>query len=266
MSDWQGVWHEGSTTKTKLSRRAACAVGATRIVVYRSGVVGNGIRTHRSNVRHFICVGAASRPTERTEDRRACRRAEHHPVCLPQEEGGGAVTKVRTPPLLILAVVIFLLSGPGAHAQAIRGTSMRCEQWTIRIDPGLGDAGVPLASVLSDQEVIATIDCLLRLQDDRRPARFGGATRRNVSQILPTATIELAALYYISYLYYDHWQDADGVALRTRKGVFNPPGSTATAYAAYGKWFERVKSIGIAAARARHLDPLHGTGLRWYGK
>ena len=114
-----------------------------------------------------------------------------------------------------------------------------------KVDPGDRGAFVPLASAPSEREVIEAIGCLLQLGRDQRPARFGDATTVDVSQILPSATIELAALYYISHVYDGDWQHAGGVARWNGKGVMNPPGSNETAHAAYRKWFQRVKAIGI---------------------
>jgi len=142
---------------------------------------------------------------------------------------------------------------------------MDCTKWLSKVVPDMQDGTLHVDPMPSDHEIIEAIGCLLQLEGDKRPARFGGVTRPEVSQILPTTTIELAALYYISYLYDGHWQHADGVALWNRKGVINPPGSVETAYVAYRKWFEKVKKIGLEAVRKENLEPLKGTGLYWYG-
>ena len=174
--------------------------------------------------------------------------------------------KAPTPFATLGLAVALLAAAPNARGQEAQVAKVGCEKWTIRVDPSLGDASVELASVPPDQDVIEAIGCLLRCRGDSKPARFGGATSPTVSQILPSSTIELAALYYISYLYDKNWHHADGVALWNRKGRINPPGSIEAAYAAYETWFKKVKAMGLSAARARHLEPLAGTGLRWYGK
>jgi hypothetical protein len=84
--------------------------------------------------------------------------------------------------------------------------------------------------------------------------------------MLPQATVELASLYYVSYLFTGNYQHGDGIALWDRKGVINPPGGVDTAYASYRAWFKKVKSVELAEARKQHLDPLEGTNLYWYGK
>jgi len=36
------------------------------------------------------------------------------------------------------------------------------------------------------------------------------------------------------------------------------------AYKAYREWFTKVRQIGLASAQQSGLQPLAGTGLRWY--
>lgn len=146
-----------------------------------------------------------------------------------------------------------------------RGQAL-CRKWLVRVDPRLGKAAVLLPTTPSDMEVFEGIGCLMASRGNRNPARFSGATSPGVSHVLPAATVELAALYYISYLYSGNWRYGDGVALWNRDGVINPPGSIDVAYAAYTAWHEKLAEMGLSAARARHLEPLTGTGLSWYGK
>jgi len=127
----------------------------------------------------------------------------------------------------------------------------------------MGSSRITVDQNPSDEEVITAISCLLKNRGDHREARFGGVARIDISQHLPTASIELASLYYISYLYKQQWQHADGIALWNRKGEINPPGSVEAAF--HKRWFARVKEIGVRAARKEHLDPLKETGLFWYG-
>ena len=107
---------------------------------------------------------------------------------------------------------------------------------------------------------------MLRHRGDKRVAGFGGATRFEVSQIFPPASVDLAALFYISYLFSGRWDHADGVALWNAHGEINPPGSIEIAYKGYQKWYKRVRLVGVAAAREKHLNPLDGTDLSWYGR
>ena len=82
---------------------------------------------------------------------------------------------------------------------------------------------------------------------------------------MPSASVEIAALYYISFLYTGLPDHADGIALQGADGSLNPPGSVDIAYKAYREWFVQVKIMGLATARNRQLSPLKGTHLRWYG-
>ena len=116
----------------------------------------------------------------------------------------------------------------------------------------------------SDQEAIAAIDCLLKSKDNRRPARFSGAVDDRVSQIFPPATVEVAALYFISVIYEKRWNHASAVAIDGPHGLNTKP-TVSEAYAAYRRWLELVKRDGIAACRKRKAAPLSGTRLHWYG-
>jgi hypothetical protein len=86
------------------------------------------------------------------------------------------------------------------------------------------------------------------------------------------APINLAALYYISYLYTGNWKHGSAIALRGPEvESTDTPGLYATrqeavhkAYASYRRWYEEVKRVGLPRAREKKLDPLEGTGLSWY--
>jgi len=105
----------------------------------------------------------------------------------------------------------------------------------------------------------------MKSKGNKNPAGFSGATSPEVSEILPHATVEIAALYYISYLYEGSFQHAYGVSLVDKKGIYNSSNAVDIAYSAYHKWFKCIKSIGLAKAKEKHLDPLKGTGIYWYG-
>ncbi len=167
---------------------------------------------------------------------------------------------------IVGAMLCVQLYPPCTQAKRHGGPTVGCRQWDQRVDPTLGKTGVELDRTISDKEFVEAVACLLKHKGDHRLARFGGATNPGVSQILPGATIELAALYYISYIFTGNWHHADGVALWNEDGVINPPGAIERAYSSYAKWFKVVQSLGLSAARKKHLDPLEGTKLRWYGK
>jgi hypothetical protein len=168
--------------------------------------------------------------------------------------------------LIVIGLVKVMMSEPLAMTEEPDKNMAACKEWDKRVDASLGVAGIKPDKLPSDKELLVAIGCLLKHHGDKAPARFSGATNPKTSQILPNATIELASLYYISYLFTGDWQHGDGVALWNREGVVNPPGSVDAAYAGYASWFERVRSLGIPEARKQRLDPLRGTGLHWYGK
>lgn len=151
-------------------------------------------------------------------------------------------------------------------AQLAMADQVGCDLWLQRLSSERSETQpLHLSAPLTDAETLIAIECLLSARGDLSPARFGGATKQNVSQVLPPATIELAALYYISYLFSRDWQHASGVALWDDKGRINPSGAIPKAYSGYTKWLDRVKAKGLAESRVRRLNPLQGTGLRWYG-
>jgi hypothetical protein len=125
---------------------------------------------------------------------------------------------------------------------------------------------------LTDDQTMAAINCLLNLEGKTRPSKIGGATRLDVSQLFATVPINLAALYYISYLYTQNWKHAAAIALRgssasssDRHGMYvTRQSAIRAAYEAYRKWFSQVKQIGLAHSRASGLSPLAGTDLEWY--
>ena len=93
-------------------------------------------------------------------------------------------------------------------------------------------------------------------------AAFGGATRYDVSQIDPMPPVEVAALFYISYLFHNEWRSvAETVTLVDRAGKTNTREAIAKAYRSYRVWFATVKRVGIERAREQKLDPLKGSDV-----
>jgi hypothetical protein len=95
-------------------------------------------------------------------------------------------------------------------------------------------------------------------------SRITGATRFDISTILPPASVEIAGLYYASFLYTGKWDHGKGIALVSGGKIVGDPRSVKRAYSSYRSWFKRVKRIGIARAREANLQPLSGTELSWY--
>lgn len=142
---------------------------------------------------------------------------------------------------------------------------MSCEYWWSKADEKAPPATEAKDPDLSDPRVVMhAIECLLKMKGNKHPAKFRGAIRLEVSQIFGNTTADVAALYYISYLFQEKWDHADAVALRGPDGDFNTPEIVAEAYKSYEKWFEEVKDIGLPKAREMRLDPLKYSQIRWY--
>jgi len=187
---------------------------------------------------------------------------------------------------------------PSARPSSLLGTDI-CSSWYSKVDPDVhtadGDSrpttqektDLPQkvlqkqieqvsdpdnVKALTDDQTMTAISCLLNLEGKTRPSKMGGATRRDVSQLFATAPINLAALYYISYLYTQNWKHAAAIALRGPSASSNDghgmyvtrQSAIQAAYEAYRKWFSQVKQNGLAHSRASGLSPLAGTNLEWY--
>jgi hypothetical protein len=141
-----------------------------------------------------------------------------------------------------------------------------CRIWSSQVDPAVDYSGA-LSDVtkLSPNEKIHAINCLLTLEGKREPAKIGGVTRMDVSQVLPKVSVEIASLFYISYIYYGRWDHCNGIALVDEHGKRNSEASVKEAFSSYKKWFKTVKRIGIEKAKEMNLDPMDScTGVAWY--
>lgn len=116
------------------------------------------------------------------------------------------------------------------------------------------------------KQILKGIECLLKLEGNKSPGGLSGATHPEVSQLLPSAAVEVTALHYISYLFYERFDYANGVALHEidKPSVLNSDKVVKKAYRSYRKWFKKVKKIGIDKARKKNIDPLKGSGITWY--
>lgn len=117
---------------------------------------------------------------------------------------------------------------------------------------------------LSQGEVFAGIECFLSLQGRKYDSKLSGATRPDVSQTFGTTRTDVAALYYISYLFTQKWDFADAPFLQDGKGKINNDEAVSTAYEMYRQWYLKVTELGLEEARKQKLDPLAGSGITWY--
>lgn len=106
-------------------------------------------------------------------------------------------------------------------------------------------------SNLSDAETLEGIDCLLKLKGNKKKARFTGDTRPNYyssdmyREPEHPATVEIAALYYISCIFYSNWKHAGSVQIydaETEKT--NSKSNVKRAYKSWQNGFEKFgKSV-----------------------
>jgi hypothetical protein len=161
---------------------------------------------------------------------------------------------------ILLLMTLTLFSSP-CFAQKAAG---ECPNWELRIDAktSLNLGGIDNKT---QEEIYDAIECLLKLKGKKYSSNISGATRGNVSQyfVEPTS-VEVAALYFITYVVYQKWDYADAPYLVDGKGKLNTPKAVAKAYKAYRTWFKKVKEIGLVEARKQNLNPLANSTVRWY--
>ena len=166
----------------------------------------------------------------------------------------------------VLIILTFWIA-VAAPVNAQKKPKNTCIRWQARIDQTLGEMPTyDRPEELTEKETLIFIECLLQLEGNRNKASFGGAVRTDASSVPQFTPVEVAALYYISYLFYqkfDH-SNASVVALADDSGEFSSKNSVKKAYKSYRKWFKKVKRMGLNQARQQKLDPLSGSGVAWY--
>ena len=142
----------------------------------------------------------------------------------------------------------------------------KCKYWQGQVDPSIKLLRDPTeVSNPNEDNPLEAIECLLKLKGRSSPSTFSSATvGYDLSQRFPPPTIEVAALYYASYLYHQNWHHAKAIILMDKEGKKNTKKSIQIAYERYQSWFEKVKGIGLEKAREQRLDPLNGMEVCWY--
>ena len=162
----------------------------------------------------------------------------------------------------IITIAILFLAFISANAQN------NCIYWFSRVDSNVKlSENFKVPDETNPREIMQGIECLLQLQGNRKTAKFGGAIRDEVSQTFAPASVEVAALYYATYLYYQSFDSfAKAVALRDNDNdeKFSDRKSVRKAFKYYRKWFKQVKLIGLEKARKQKLEPLKDKDVRWY--
>jgi hypothetical protein len=159
--------------------------------------------------------------------------------------------------VVVLTVLALLAEVPALGAD-------ECASWQAIADPRRTDE-VDSSRLPSDSEVVEAIRCLLELEGDKSPGRFGGATRADTSAwVEEEATVELDALYAISWISWQRYDHAGIVALTRDGESLDSPDTVAEAFQDVRSWFERLKLEGIEALRSRGDAPLTSGRVRWY--
>lgn len=179
--------------------------------------------------------------------------------------------KIRMPltrKLALISVITLCISFTLTSTEKTTAMSITpdcCKYWVSKVDDEVKDIdSTTELDETSPQNIIKAIECFLMLEGNKHKAKFSGATHHEVSQIFELVTTDIAALYYISYLYHQKWDHADAIALRDDNGEINTPEIVQAAYKHYRAWFTQVKKVGLEKAREMRLDPLRGKDIQWY--
>ena len=166
-----------------------------------------------------------------------------------------------------VAIVLLLFATLMLIAQKSEGKSegpLTCRDWQSKVDSNMNPEANFDPRALSDEAKIKGFECLLNLENNQSRARFSGATRMDVSQTFAPAKVNVAALFYISYVFTGRWDHSQAVALRGQEGRVDNASDIRRAYKSYRAWLSRVKRIGLAQAASGGLDPLTGSNVHWY--
>lgn len=188
---------------------------------------------------------------------------------------------------LLLFSFLFVCSAVLTPAQT-RGDDpgiQPCKKWRVRIDPGLTPVKEPMPAKyesptprafsitsavsvktesITENDFFEAAECLLKFKGNTNDSKIVGATRPDTSQTFGAASIEVAALYYISYLYREKWGHAGAAVLVDDYMELGAKEIISKAYESYEKWVKKVKEVGLDEARKQNLDPLAQSGIQWY--
>jgi hypothetical protein len=165
----------------------------------------------------------------------------------------------------IFTFLIFVSSMSIESVGEMKSKTECCTYWRSKVDDEVKQPeSMQDVNEADPQVILDGIECLLKMEGNKHPAKFSGAVNDDVSQLFPKATADVAALYYISYLFFQKWDHADAIALRGTDGEINTSEDIQAAYKSYKKWFEAVKKVGIVKAREMKLEPLKDTKVKWY--
>lgn len=142
-----------------------------------------------------------------------------------------------------------------------------CKEWQAAVDPKI-ESSNPVSvhnpkQMKSNDNVLFGIDCLLQLKGRKHKSEESQVTDFTLGLRRASPSVEVLALYAVSAIYHENWQHSWAIVL-TENGKKNKQSTIKKAYKAYQAWFEKVKELGLEEVRRQKLDPLDGTGVRWY--
>ncbi len=119
---------------------------------------------------------------------------------------------------------------------------------------------------VSESRTLEEMTCLLKEKGNTNKSRIWSAViSPKMSDNLSSPTVEIAALYEISRMYYQREDFAWAIMLEhIGKEENNSNEVIRIAYEEYELWLKIVKKIGLGEARKIKFDPLKHSEVRWY--
>jgi len=153
-------------------------------------------------------------------------------------------------------MILFVVLNCGALMQASPSLPNEKANWTWLVDPSVATKPHRNLTALSEEEKIQIIECMLSLEGRKECARISGATSFRQSFAPPPSSIEVAALFFIDYIYHGKWDFCNGIALVDENGQYNTGKSIVSAFAAHRRWFGLIKKFGLKVVIEMGIDPM----------
>ena len=166
-------------------------------------------------------------------------------------------------PLLIVFFALSVVTAMDVLGQNTGTSKLECSYWRSFVDPTMESR--EKWDSLSEEQALEGIQCYLAMKGEDKPSRFDFANvGYHTSRRLPGPSIETAALYYVSYIFFENWNHAGAMTLVDKSGTASVKKLNRIAFRSYKAWFQNIRVIGLSEARKRKLNPLEGTGISWY--
>ena len=107
-------------------------------------------------------------------------------------------------------VVLLSPSAGGPVVAQTKGKSGDCAQWMKLIDPSAGKSSFAINFPIPESEKLAAIECFLQSEGNQIPSRIQMNMSFNGGTALPPPTIDIAALYYVTYMFEEKWAHGGG--------------------------------------------------------